>query len=127
MATTHYKHNNFSYRDALGRQGLCQIERFVGENIVVVVTELEENTGPSITNAFEQIATQLVQSSSWLKSEKDILWIEHYQHRDGEETWDQVKMDYDDMVYSNPKWEPISGPDAKALMETMLGCVEGDK
>jgi hypothetical protein len=58
--------------------GRCRIRIYEGENAwpVVVCTELEDNSGMSITNACEFIAAEVIHTHQLYTP---LQWIEHYE------------------------------------------------
>ena len=68
---------NFSYKGFHGCESICGIDIYpINEYIVVVATELVENMGTSITNAFETLCANVVKHFG-ISIEK-VIWIEHY-------------------------------------------------
>lgn len=66
----------FNYTDMNQRDAFCDIERFGN---LVIATELKENTGASVTNAADYIATQYCTSHGI--SFEDLIFVERYDHR----------------------------------------------
>jgi hypothetical protein len=100
-----------------GCRGICgvSIHRRLGY-LLVVLTELRTNTGLSVTNCVEDLATDI---ATWLiengtiEDATVIQWIEHYEpnprrspHGDTE-TWDRVTMDWDGSRFNGPRWKPL--------------------
>lgn len=78
------------------------------ENLTVILTELNDNPGTSITNAFEMIATRLYNERFRDRNPWDIKWIENYparHHR--EETFDEVSLHWDGSEYNSPVWRRL--------------------
>ena len=86
----------------------------VHEDKTVILTELPENIGMSVTNASEIIATGVYHNiirplnNGWFMNE--ITWVEFYPEHG---TFDQIKYqietsgnDIDKAKYCNPTWEP---------------------
>lgn len=75
----------------------------------VILTELPNNRGTSVTNTVATIATQVF--NVYLKSKvniEDIEWVEHYPaSKSFAETFDIVMFDYNGVIFSNPKWKRL--------------------
>ena len=84
---------------------------------VVVLTELPDNPGTSVTNMVEDIATMVYREFLSDYDPEKIVWIEHYphefyqksfalRHKEGIGTYDLVKMKYIHKrgVYVQPDW-----------------------
>lgn len=99
----------FNFKGFHNFLSICGVELFysMGKNIIVF-TELPENKGTSVTNAFELIATQYYNYKGLNKDEFPIIWIEHYpSSEDREETYDWVELDYNNHKFCNPNWKPM--------------------
>jgi hypothetical protein len=100
-----------------GCRGICgvSIHRRLGY-LLVVLTELRTNTGLSVTNCIEDLATDI---ATWLVENGTIddaaviQWVEHYEPDPkrappkNAETWDRVTMDWDGNRFSAPRWKPL--------------------
>lgn len=116
--------NVYHYK-AIGKSdakcGLDIIEK--GSKAIVMLTELPDNPGTSVTNWYEEIAAKLFKETLRGKyGIKDITWIEHYpfekrtKHSDGrEETWDKVTMDWNGDRFMNIKWRPLKREEVENL------------
>ena len=98
-----------------GPVGHCQVQLFRPSDgtIVMVATELDDNPGPSITNAAENAFKNACDKFEVLP--RLVTWIEHYSHG-GEDTFDLVRFSFNTGISgipSNPMWSPLG------LMETM--------
>lgn len=92
-------------------ESLCRIDIFAIDTThpIVVLTELKDNPGTSVTNAFERLATEIY--SRYLHplgiERGDVTWLEHVERKCGfRETWDEVSLTYEEEsgVFSTPKW-----------------------
>ena len=68
----------------------------------------ESDSGTSVTNACETIATDLL-NSEYLNevNPENVIWIEHYERRSSyPETFDVIEFCIDDenRILSNPEW-----------------------
>jgi hypothetical protein len=100
----------FNFKGFYNFPAICGVELFynAGKNIIVF-TELPENEGISVTNAFELIATQYYNWRGLNKDQFPIIWIEHYPaSEDREETYDLVELEYKNHKFFGPFWKPIS-------------------
>ena len=66
----------FKYKDMNGNAAVCDIER---HGNLIIATELAENTGGSVTNSSEYIATQFCESNG--VPLEDVIVVERYDHR----------------------------------------------
>lgn len=86
------------------RVSKCQIE--VKGNLVIV-TELSDNPGTSVTNAAEIIATEVCKE--YHIDPKELIYIEHYPKSTiMNETWDLVKFTVEGRELTNADWKNIS-------------------
>ena len=81
-----------------GAIGRCGVDIFP-ESKTVMLTELDDNPGTSITNFSEQLATAvrekfILHTYPWGMDE--IIWIEKYP----KESTDQIKDTYDRVIYT---------------------------
>ena len=96
------------------KKGTCGLEIVKGEKATVIVTEIADNSGTSITNAFESIATHVYQQFLDDYPVHNITWIEHYNQDsyepagDDPETFDQVFLSWNPKTrqFHNPQWQP---------------------
>lgn len=105
-----------TYRTRNGRNGRCGVEMFRSEEgqLIVMLTELPDNPGTSITNCFEIIATDIVRGLlefNLVADPSHVRWIEHYAHGDRRagEDWDEVVMQWNGAQYLTPAWQPCNG------------------
>ena len=108
----------YNYTGFLDSYCICDIE--IIKNLVIV-TEMPENEGTSITNMAEHLATQVCQEFDI--DPKTLIWIEHYPQR-GE--WKQYPESYElvsfnlntEGVFSSPRWTEISKEVVDAFRST---------
>ena len=74
------KQDTFVYIDDAKRIGECRYDAIVGDDQrwIIVLTELRDNTGPSITNAMEYIIEQFCQQND-LKFPDEVDFLERYE------------------------------------------------
>ena len=114
----------YHYKGFGGCESQCDLE--IHKNLVIV-TEIPENEGTSVTNVAEQLATQICEKFKIDPSK--LIWIEHYPERgewkDYDESYDLVQFNLEGGnpffpndskgVLSNPRWTPITKEVAEAL------------
>jgi hypothetical protein len=104
MVELKYKTDNFEYPGYFpGRGGACKLQVWEQRtrsftNWVVIVTEKNDNPGPSITNAIENIAREL--SKLPYLVDNDFVLIENYR-----DEYDHVT--FKDVDFSSPVWRRI--------------------
>jgi len=114
----------FDYRsDAYGgRDSTCRLRVYEMANKinVVILTELDENHGASVTNTIEA-AAQEVSKEYDLKSENTIF-IEHYDKRanESEERFDLVNLNWNLGRATTPHWRHIPKREVEALIGEKL-------
>ena len=98
----------YNYTGFHGCACICELEII---DTLVIVSEMPENEGTSVTNFAEQLATLVCQE---FKIEpKHLIWIEHYPERgdfrDFPESYDLVNFNLNGKgIFSNPRWTGIS-------------------
>jgi hypothetical protein len=115
----------FHFKDELRRSGACRIRIYdVGHRVVVIATDLDE--GPSVTNAAEEIATQVV-AQFGIDVER-LVWVEHYRRLDtrarpgtalGEE-YDLVIFEWDGEHFTHPDWTYSNRQEIEELVGEIL-------
>jgi hypothetical protein len=72
----------YTYTGSWNRAAVCRIQIFTApdEVPVVVATELDENTGTSLTNVCEYLAAEVIAQHfpERFETEEPIIWLEHY-------------------------------------------------
>jgi len=103
----------FHHTGLNGRNGECgvDIRRYHGGHAVVVVTELDDNCGPSITNSWPALADQICHEFDLLAGK--TIFIEKYPSHNGpmstrDETYDLVEMEVDEGKHRLCDWKRIS-------------------
>jgi hypothetical protein len=106
------------YRGLHGFESKCGLDVWwVFGQTIVMLTELVDNPGTSVTNYFEHIATELFDFVSLVGIGADpepaapdsIIWIEHYERTEKSgipETWERVRLEWNGERYHSPAWEP---------------------
>lgn len=112
----------------LGRDSRCRLRLYAGAERppVVIVTELADNPGTSVTNAAEELAHLVCRHYNL---DEEFIWIEHYLDRgrrgDGSvlyrESFDQVQFAVhrraDGSVYfSDPEWRRVRREEVELLI-----------
>ena len=108
----------YNYTGFHGCASICDLE--IHKNLVIV-SEMPENEGTSITNMAEQLATLVCQEYDI--DPKHLIWIEHYPERgewkDYPESYDLVQFNLnDDGVFSSPRWTGLTPDIVTAFRET---------
>ncbi len=112
------------YKVAPGNVGKCLVQVWEGKPTIVVITELKDNPGMSITNAIEIVVSQI---STMLELwDKPVIWIEHYPEETGYEaegTFDLITFCQvnnfagGEIKVRNPGWRPLR----KAAVDLLVG------
>lgn len=98
--------------------------------VVVIVTQIIEDDGTSITNWVEQLATAITTAERI--SPNRLIWIEHYpEERDefdveSEESYKRVTFDYSRGAYRDPEWHHIVRADVEAMIGQQLATASVD-
>jgi len=103
--------------------------KIVRENdrVTVILTELPDNPGTSVTNCVEEIATQVYHRFLKGTPIDKIRWIEHYPPRgEWEETFDEVSFDWDGETFSHPRWRRKT-PEGEVQWESISDFIEGKR
>ena len=93
----------FSYHNARGHNSTCglHILQQMDGKVIVILRELAENPGASITNCYEAIATQIYNQYLAGTPIDNIVWIEHYNEESYADKSDETEM-FDHVVL---KWD----------------------
>ncbi len=82
------------------------------DRAIVLMTELPDNEGTSVTNCAEHLATKIREQYLADLQIQNIIWIEHYpknkKNGNFEDTYDLVNLKWDGAEFYSPSWEPIS-------------------
>lgn len=108
-----------TFRGLNGVYSRCGVQTFRSDGrLIVMLTELPDNPGTSITNCFELLATSIVRSFiefNLVPDPHSVRWIEHYARRPAQaanavpDDWDEVFMQWDGEQYRAPHWQPFNG------------------
>jgi len=120
--------HDYFYRfpgEQLHMRGRCRVriyERKSNANIVLL-TELNSNTGESIASACERIATNIAATKGL--SPKTTRWIYHDPpHDDLPQVFDELLFTWDgDNKASDPQWQVLGNEQAEALTGELLGAL----
>lgn len=114
----------FDYHGHYNCRSVCGIQVLKIDNsqkVMILATELKNNPGTSITNAAENVATEVMRM---LNMQYDnMIWIEHYENENEEDTFDYVRFECGSRdSLSNPEWiacnETIVDIIKKAIVNT---------
>lgn len=117
------------YNSPNNREGTCRVEIWKGSPCIVVLTELADNPGMSITNASEHICSHIVDNHGLHNT--PVIWIEHYFYGDGrkDETFDLVVFPISNNLHGHfnpPGWRPLSKEAVDQLIGTGRGGYDGE-
>ncbi len=118
-------HCKYYYKGFWGYDAVCDLEIFKGVDgkVFVVLTELNENTGTSVTNFYEQLATLIYKQYLSAVPKDQIVWVEHYDEnsyqntRDQHESFDIVTLTWNEKLeaYQSPQWRPCDQKTLSAI------------
>ena len=86
--------------------------------LAVVLTELHNNPGLSVTNCYEYLATDIaigLMEEGTVDDPSTVRWIEHYEAWPArgrlwaQDTWDEVTMEWDGEQFGLPTWRRLEG------------------
>lgn len=120
--------HDYFYRypqDQMRVAGRCRVRIYKGKNGIhtVLLTELRNNRGESITAAADRIATDLV--VRWGLNPKTARWIEHAPPDDDlPEEFGELKFTWDDArTAHDPQWRSMTGEEAEAFTGESLSAL----
>jgi len=124
--------SEYNYLDKNGQEGKCHLKIFYdGNNMLCVATEIDSNTGMSVTNAAENIATKVYQEYVWSrqKNVNKFDWVEHYpvrgtKFRPIKEEYCLVNFNWDNGKAYHPNWRKLGG---KSEFDDFLSYVFSEK
>lgn len=104
--------HSFDYAGLAGVPSRCGVTYFdEAEFPVLVLTELPDNPGTSVTNAVELIVAQLDHARKfWQSYPVDLTIVEHWQRPISRpDTWDLVTLDFDPVshAFARPEWRSV--------------------
>ena len=116
---------------ATGRRLLCDITIIDLMQPTIIMTERDDNPGPSVTNASEYIATRVMKD---MKFNPGLCsFVEHYDRTDRRDcipTWDKVSYKWVNTEKgwnaSSPSWSPIAGSQVEIIVKRMESDDETD-
>jgi hypothetical protein len=117
----HYENKHFEFGNRPQIDDAVSVRVYIRTgNTIVILSEL--GGGRSVTNAIEQIATNLMREVLHGTSYTRIVWIEHYpvEDRSSGESWDLVTFDWSGTVAAFPEWSNINRKTAEGLAGTDL-------
>lgn len=113
----------FEYEGYHGCESFCKVEIY-GKNklALVVMTELKNNPGTSVTNRSEAIASMVVTRYGLAPSR--TLFIEHYDHNsyhggNDKPTYSMVTYLWEGRRAQAPEWTYIKGEQFQTLLESI--------
>lgn len=100
----------YNYKGYFKCNSICGVDIKEKDDVfTVVLTELEENNGTSVTNMIEHLATEIKKLFLRDISIENICWIEHYPETKyrKKETFAKVMMEWDGDKFSHPRWKHL--------------------
>jgi hypothetical protein len=120
--------HDYFYRfpqDHLHVSGRCRVRIYKRGNgtHTVLLTELNSNSGESITSACERIATDLAATKEL--NPKTTRWIQHDPLRDGlPQAFDELQFAWSsNNTARDPQWQRLGDEQAEALTGDSLGAL----
>lgn len=98
----------YQWKNPNGLISTCDIERF---DDVILITELDSNSGPSITNGMESLLEDILNTEKTPFAPETIQVVEHYNRGVVKDTFDLVSFDYNNKRVSNIRWKSITALD----------------
>jgi hypothetical protein len=103
---------------------VCRVEaiRLADERSLVIATEVPDNTGTSVTNACEELATQVCQRLAL--DPRHVVWVEHYGYPsrcDPERVRTYYLVTFASIhprrspIFEGPNWRPMTEMDWRSL------------
>ena len=109
----------------LGVPGRCRVRVYKRKNgtHTVLLTELNSNTGESITSACERIATDLAAAKRL--NPKTTRWIQHDPpQNDLPQVFDELQFTWDsNHTAHDPQWQSLGDEQAEAFIEIHAGDI----
>ncbi|MHB8346009.1 MAG: hypothetical protein ACYDHM_02300 [Acidiferrobacterales bacterium] len=107
--------------------------------MAVILTELAENEGPSVTNAIERLASAvclMFPEELGQIPPTDVLWLEHYSSKlsyrgvRGGGEWDTVDLvslswDANPGRYRSPEWRQVAENDPREYIRSIVAITRG--
>lgn len=108
------------YKPYPGNDSKCRVRIYTGEahGATILITELPDNDGMSITNASELIASEVCRRYDLRKV--TTRWIEHYpaaawRESNRPETFDEIRFMWDGYTASAPRWHRLTVEEVETL------------
>jgi hypothetical protein len=114
----HVNEEKFTYKPSpFHRLAHCRIRLYEHDGRqVVVASEVADNPGMSVTNAAEDLATQVV---TYYKLDIErLVWIEHYpadRKLEDPATFDLVRFTWTEETASHPEWRRLTFEEVERL------------
>jgi len=110
----HVVRGKFHYHDKMQRRGVCRCDIVEdGDKTYVVFTELNENKGPSVTNAIEDIVNIFFENRKYADLDTFVI-VERYEYKPMD--LDLVTLSRKERrKFSEPKWSRMTGEVAEKL------------
>ena len=97
-----FNNNEISYKI---QKGICNLKIGIcKDRHIVILTEIPENKGDKITNAFREIANQVYYKFLKTIEPNSIIWIEHYYAGKPQDEYCVPSLKWTDNCYSKINW-----------------------
>ena len=123
-----FQPTEYEFKGFWGCRSRCGLEVIRHQSFVLVIaTELEANSGASVTNMSESLAFAVCQD--WGIPARSLVWVEHYPKRGREfepyvpeESWDLVQfyLDQAEGRFSTPRWFRLSDEQLRQLRAGLM-------
>lgn len=122
------------YKDLPSVIGSCGVRIFESDDnsrlFLIVLTELKNNTGPSVTNAVEHIVNLLcsrieaqVASLAMMDVDCTFVFVERYEVRPTEFNW--VNFIYEQDKWQSPSWIRANKEETTFLLNLLINPPQG--
>lgn len=125
------------YKDHMKRDGSCGVRIFENSRVfLIVLTELKNNTGPSVTNAVENIVNQLCprilatvvnwailtnklgsDDLAMYRAGCTFVFVERYEVRPNELDW--IELKHDSGTWHSPNWRRANSQETTFLLNLL--------
>lgn len=127
LSTESIVNTTYQWTGSNGTQAHCGLRIFprTGKH-VVILTEMDSNTGISVTNDCEHLATLVLRD--YELHPNFTIWIEHYSPHsysqnpgaDESETYDLIQFNWNGQHFSAPRWCRLTYAEVNALCGQQL-------
>jgi len=101
-----------------GKYSACIVKDQEMGLAIVILIELKDNPGMSITNAYEHIASLIVKEGIIGIKPENIVWFEHYE--DKPKSLDKVHLKWSGDRYVMEGWTPVTYERLKTMLHDLI-------